>query len=136
MLRACTIWLACGSLVLALSGCARKTGVYPVEGSVLFKGKPAAGARVLLHPDAQDAEIQPHGVVESDGTFKLGTYSTADGAPAGHYAVTVHWTENTGRGDQEGRSRLPARYMTPQTSGISVNIFKTKKNLLPPFDLD
>ncbi len=67
-----------------------KPRVYAVEGIVLFEGKPAEGARVTLYPmNSKRDRYFPTGKVGPDGTFKLTTYRTDDGAPAGRYMVTI-----------------------------------------------
>jgi hypothetical protein len=121
---------------LAAVSCSRTKPGYQVQGKVLFEGKPAAGALVTLHPLDQEAKlaIRPRGVADEDGNFKIGTNRPDDGAPPGAYAVTFHWSEKPGGGDQEGKSLLPPRYLNPETSGISVQVLKGK-NVLEPFEL-
>ena len=59
----------------------------PTSGAVLFKGKPAAGVKVTLHPKF-NMRFTPNGVTGSDGRFRLSTAAPLDGAPPGEYAVT------------------------------------------------
>ena len=125
------VWLLCG----ACSNHSHKT-VYPVRGSVFYKGKPAHGALVVFHPeDSSDPRpVKPHGRVQADGTFRLSTYFADDGAPAGRYRVTIHWWENHDDEEQTGKSLLPERYQKPMTSGISATI-EPRHNKLKPFHL-
>lgn len=88
------------AVLLGLSGCGSRSSssypkVEPVSGKVLAKGAPAAGAVVTFHPVAPTAQnrLRPRGVVQTDGTFRLTTYATGDGAAAGEYAVTLAWPE-------------------------------------------
>ena len=60
---------------------------------------------------------KPRATVQADGTFKLGTYDGADGAPEGDYKVTVEWWLSPG-GDEPATSRLNPRYGKPDSSGI------------------
>ncbi len=59
----------------------------PTSGTVLFKGKPAAGVKVTLHPKFS-MQFTPNGVTGTDGRFTLSTAAPLDGAPPGEYAVT------------------------------------------------
>lgn len=67
--------------------------LYPVRGTLhTADGKAAAGATVTFHSTG-GAKLAPapFGIVGGDGTFRITSVSTADGAPAGTYAVTVVW---------------------------------------------
>lgn len=59
----------------------------PTSGTVLFKGKPAVGVKVTLHPRF-NMSFTPNGVTGEDGRFILSTGAPADGAPPGEYSVT------------------------------------------------
>jgi hypothetical protein len=50
-----------------------------------------AGGLVILHPlaDVELGNAKPHALADENGRFKIYTYRTDDGAPAGEYAVTV-----------------------------------------------
>jgi hypothetical protein len=82
-----------------IAGCAdsRPTPLYPVAGKVLVNGLPAAGAMVAFHPlnEIHGSGCLPVGTTDDDGTYRLTTYATGDGAPAGEYAVTVIWPDGT-----------------------------------------
>ena len=84
-------WLA---LAIAAAGCGGARVVAPptepVSGTVLFRGKPAAGVRVTLHPrfDMGAIKFAPSGLTGPDGRFTLSTAVVGDGAPPGDYAVT------------------------------------------------
>ena len=80
-----------------LIGCRKATPqfesrpTFPVEGTVLIRGKPAEGVQVFLHPRDVSQRGKPRGVTDADGRFRLRTYHDGDGAPAGDYTVTVYW---------------------------------------------
>ncbi len=62
---------------------------------------------------------------DATGCFQLTTNEPGDGAPAGHYAVTVEYRELVQEGDEQvraGRNLLPARYADPATSGIRCEV--------------
>jgi hypothetical protein len=114
-------WLVAAVLGVALSGCWWAKGdrppTYPVEGSLFVNGRPAAGATVQLYAaaDPKLAALRPHAVVKADGTFRLTTFRTEDGAPAGSYVLTVRWPlpPRPGRED-EGTDRFRGRYADPK----------------------
>ena len=65
--------------------------VHPVSGKILFAGKAAIGAQVVLYEKDQTGKnaYRPHGTVGAEGVFRLTTFTTDDGAPDGDYALTV-----------------------------------------------
>ncbi len=130
-----------GSLVLAtfalgLATCspgeARKP-TFPVSGKVVLPdGQPAENAQVVFHPaSGADAGVpKPHGKVGADGTYKLTTYDTNDGAPAGEYRVTVElWL--AGRGDEAASNRLNLRYSKPETAKLPASVGTGPTDLKP-----
>ena len=70
-------------LVLTSLGCGSgRRPVSPVTGQVIFQKKPAAGASVVFHPVATDADLQrlrPNGTTDREGRFRLTTYQPDDG---------------------------------------------------------
>jgi hypothetical protein len=60
---------------------------------VTLEGTPVAGATVLFMPDGQDEGRPASGFTSSDGTFRLMTYVTDDGAVPGNYRVIIQKTE-------------------------------------------
>jgi hypothetical protein len=133
-----TISAACA---LACAGCGDDAGLYPVSGTVLYKGEPAAGATVYFHrKGAADPfrEQTPQGVVAEDGSFTLAG-PAGHGALPGEYAVLVEWKE--GAGKRKGRSpglnapdRLKHRYLDPAKPRLQAEV-KPTANRLPPFEL-
>ena len=76
----CTAVVGCGGGISA-------PRTVPTSGTVLFKGKPAEGVKVTLHPKF-DMQFTPNGVTGKDGRFILSTGAPVDGAPPGEYSVT------------------------------------------------
>jgi hypothetical protein len=126
-----------GAVALACSSCGpAPKKVFPVEGKLLYDGRPAKGAFVFFHPvGANDFTRgdQPRGVVGDDGTFHITTYNRNDGAPPGKYTVTVHWEPKGIGGDDEGDSPFH-RYLTPDTSPLHAEV-KEAPTVLEPFTL-
>src|SRR5690242_9007773 len=81
---------ACG---ISCSGKHAQHALYPASGKVLINGQPAKGVEVVLHPPAEWGNVIGvcQGITDEQGLFKLSTDKTDDGAPAGHFAVTVTW---------------------------------------------
>jgi hypothetical protein len=109
--------------------------VFPVQGQVLYQGKPTPRAVVFFHPHGASGTdaVHPQGVVGEDGTFKVSTFTPGDGAPAGAYDVTIIWTK-PGAGGDDAVNLLPVRYMHPATSGLTAQV-QTGSTQLPPFKL-
>ena len=112
--------------------------VYPVTGKVFYQGQPAEGATVTFfrRGDGKPQARHPGAQVGSDGSFRLSTFVSYDGAPPGRYAVTVvypsaTWQEN---GENMGPDVLHGRYADPQTTPLMAEIEKGP-NSLEPFHL-
>ena len=117
----------------------------------MYKGQPAKGAIVALHPkdSLKDAKVaQPTGSVNDDGTFSLMT-NGKPGAPEGEYVVTVlipkEQLEKGSRGPENLKLGIPAKskqgtsfvqgsFADASQSTIKVTI-KSGKNQLEPFNL-
>ena len=123
----------CGFTLICL-GCedSSQMKVYPANGTVLFKGEPAAGAQLAFYGlddplRAPDAPF-PQAVVQADGSYQVSSYAVADGAPAGRYKVTIVWRKSA-TADPEIRDDSPdllrGRYATLEASDITVNVSPT-----------
>src|SRR5208282_23326 len=82
------------------ASCSRSgPALYPVHGTVTYKGQPAEGAIVYFHqqggsPGSAQSLI-PTGFVDSTGKFSLDSGDLGSGAPAGKYAVLVQWPDDS-----------------------------------------
>jgi hypothetical protein len=109
--------LAAALLLAGCSGGGDRVKTYPVTGNIYVNGQPAAGAKVACYAidDPTLLPLQPHAIAGADGSFKLTTYRTGDGAPAGTYALTVKWPLPPLPGhDGDGPDRLKGRYADPK----------------------
>jgi len=128
------------ALALGLTSCRRsgQEAVYPVTGKVFFNGRPAEGAIVsFVSRDPSDpAARRPGGQVAPDGSFRLSTYASFDGAPAGQYAVTISYPspEQKENGENAGPDLLQGRYADPKTTPLVADV-KRGENHLEPFQL-
>lgn len=92
---------------------AQRPQTVPVNVTVTLDGQPVEGARVLLSPANQRRAAA--GVTDATGRAALTTFVKDDGAVPGTYRVGIS--------KQEGdKHLLPARYSTPEVSGLTVEI--------------
>lgn len=111
--------------------------VYPARGEITFDGRPLAGAAIVLHPMSGAADApRPRSSADADGRFALTISPTANGIPAGDYAVTVQcFPPPSGKDDGVApRNFLPERYSRPDTSGLTLRI-EAGDNQLPTLRL-
>jgi len=129
--------------IVAAAGCGDgKLKVYPVTGQVLYNGEPLPGVDIALHPvdPKNDTGYPPHATTDEQGKFSLMTYVKDDGAPSGEFRVAIAYAiEKAGDdgGDQIKKLafQVPAKYLTKETSGITVTI-KSGSNELTPITLE
>jgi len=122
---------------LASAGCGgdpSRIAVFPVEGTVVSAGKPAAKAIVVFHPANPGAATKdgPGGTIATEtddqGKYRLSTYEADDGAPAGDYVVTVRPGGGSSVEDGDGvvrratPTRALAKYAEPATSPFKATI--------------
>lgn len=128
--------LACvvvSALVAVSAGCGGepkggpRVETFPVTGTVLVNGTPAAGLLVAGHPQG-NSTINHRLVCNTDeqGGFTLGTYEAADGLPEGEYKLTFEWLEGTMLGPES--DKLKGAYADPQKSKFSVTVTKGEEN--------
>jgi hypothetical protein len=131
------ILLAAGTAAVSAS-CRRadREQVYPATGRVFYKGKPAEWARVTLvfFGERDPKKPKPGGQAGNNGEFRLSTYASYDGAPAGRYAVTIVYPSPIRKenGENAGPDLLQGRYSDPKTTPLTVEI-KEGTNDLEPF---
>jgi hypothetical protein len=131
--RVAGAWLV---LAVAAAGCGGdgRPPVYPVTGQVLVKGKPADGAFLVFHPadgGGPDAH-RPYATTDETGTFRLTTFDSGDGAPAGKYRVTVVWRPKPKSTiEAEGPDRLAGRYADARTTKLEATVGQAATTLEP-----
>ena len=142
------------ALPVAHGGCGNPPGLYPVSGTVLHKGEPAAGAVVYFHhegPSAAASPTIPFGIVNDDGRYSVVCDSQGDGCPPGKYAVLVEWRDGASDGVvpvktkgktklvkrsrvRSGPDRLGGRYFDIAKPLVHVEVLP-QSNSLPPLEL-
>jgi len=144
--------LACVVVVTAVGCGSDRLATVPAEGTVRVDGKPVAGVQIVLHPvgteDPRLVKLRPTARTAADGTFAIGTYAMADGAPVADYVITAEWF---GGGPQASTSesddpeaaaaatatevdRLGGRFANPETSRFKASIGRMSSSI-PPLDL-
>jgi hypothetical protein len=125
-------------MLLVAPGCSKgpdRIPVYPTEGQVLWEGQPLAGALVVLHPKGSpDGKGVPaRAQTDKEGRFRISTYDTADGAPAGEYAVTVQYypLEQHGESYIAGPNIVPPKYADPKATELAVRVVEGTNTLSP-----
>ena len=106
-------------------GCHSGVKVVPVTGKVLIDGQVLTHGKVQIAPEGSRpafAEIGP------DGTFTFSTYGDADGVAVGTHkaAVIAHET----LGPSRTRWHAPKRYISTDTSGLTVTIAEPRTDLV------
>jgi hypothetical protein len=136
-IRSMAVLAFSGVCLLACASCGG-TGppLYPVRGTVLVAGRPAAGATVVFQPVQDSAEaLKPSGRVGDDGTFRLESYPHGQGAPAGEYIVLVTWYAADPRDPDNPKNKLPTRYGERDKTPLPRLTIKNGSNELEPFNL-
>jgi len=111
---------------VALGGCAKKGGMEtaPVSGKVTYRGKPLATGTVMFVPSEGPAAT---GEINSEGVYKLTTYTSGDGAVIGKHKVTITALQGMGDALPEQRSPtppplVPAKYLNGESSGLTADV--------------
>jgi hypothetical protein len=135
---------SCGKSKIQIKG---QLPVFPVSGQLTMGGQPMADAQLVFYPVEElpkgTSPIRPRATTDEDGTFRVSTYASEDGAPAGNYHVTVSWKgppigpsgEVGVVGDEDNRpEKVPAAFRNPKFSRIKVEV-AAGENELTPWDL-
>jgi hypothetical protein len=135
---------SCGKSKIEIKG---QLPVFPVSGQLTMDGQPMADAQLVFYSAEErpkgTSRIRPHATTNEDGTFRVSTYGSEDGAPVGQYRVTVSWKgpsigpsgEVGVAGDDDDRpEKVPAAFRNPKFSRIKVEIAEGE-NALTAWDL-
>ena len=104
--------------------------MYEVTGKVvLADGKPLSSGVISFVPKG-DLPITPSASISADGTFKVVTGGSGDGAPSGEYKVRIEAPEL--QSDPKSRKSLfPFKYTDEDSSGIVVTVLPQENHLDP-----
>jgi len=98
----------------------------PMGGTVTFSddGTPLTTGTVFFETDTFEAR----GMIQGDGTYRIGSAAEADGLPPGKYRVYIrdaHEYVRVGAGDTVVDNVVPlidAKYANPNMSGLEVEV--------------
>lgn len=134
--------LFCALLILIILGCGgapapNRDPVYPVSGKVTYKGQPVVAADITFIADAVNRSA--FGRTDEKGEYRLSTFGAFDGAVAGKQTVIISKTGVASTGNEApidspdyvppgyekvkppatpAEREIPAKYASPQTSGL------------------
>ena len=117
--------MACALAVLAWCGCDHRPEreLAPVQGVVLFDGKPLQEGAVITTPEhGRGAQ----GTIDSNGRFSLNTRGIGEGATVGTHqvAVVVASGGSSAAANPEAEMTLavPIRYAQAASSGLNIDV--------------
>ena len=127
-------------LLIVCAGCGDgRPPLFPVRGAVVFSsGEPVRQATIEFVPEAPGPS--PRGKTDANGQFKLGTYESMDGAPAGEYRVVVvqvippRAVENVRKLGEEHAAHggsipvVSLKHASPETSDLSCTVKAVSDN--------
>jgi hypothetical protein len=121
-------WLVASLALVLAAGCGR-SGLYPVNGKVIFPdGAPLTAGTVEFGP-VEDALLAPRAEIQVDGTFRASTYKAGDGAPAGRYRLLITPPEQLDPG-QPRPLPFDRRFSSFETSGLEYAVKPGKNEFL------
>jgi hypothetical protein len=112
----CCGLISCGSAQREIK-IPNKLTTFEVTGEVLVDDEPAAFVTVRLKP-LKAGGLESKGITDANGIFKISTYGSNDGAPAGEYAVIFTRRPITGTG--LGADAFGERYATVKKAPLKV----------------
>jgi hypothetical protein len=121
-------------LALAVLACLVGCGggkTAPVNGRVKLKDgsdvSVLAGYSLSFEPEG--GKTSAVGEIERDGTFKLSTFGANDGAIPGKYRVAINQPSNPDPDKPPTKSKLPAKYVNFETSGLTAEVKPGQNNI-------
>ncbi len=119
--------------VLSTVGCSRgdRLETYPIDGKIVFSnGNPfAGGSQSFIVFQSKEHGVTATGVVELDGSFKVGTYDPEDGAVAGRHRVSISPPVPEGNPERsKAVSTFNSKYQSIAKSGIEVTVDPNGEN--------
>ncbi len=116
-------WIVAVVLFVGLGCGGQKT--YPVRGKVVYPdGTPLPGGLISFEPlDPNAGHIGARGIIQEDGTFRLGTFQDQDGAVEGEHRVLVlppaMSEEDVAKG---AKPWIDRKYRSYDTSGLKFHV--------------
>lgn len=149
LLQSIILRLICPSVVVLLfSGCGGREypPTYETSGAITLDGAPVEGVTVSFLP--QDGQQPANGKTDSNGRYRLTSFTRNDGAMAGGFAVVMMkfpkievvttptgtpWdpdneTDEYNPDDGEEENELPEKYADSKTSGMTATVVADSLN--------
>jgi hypothetical protein len=125
MLHKC---IAAALAALVVAGCGSglpKT--IRVSGRVTFDGQPPPGPGKIYFLPTEPAPGFPSrpakGDYDADGRYRATTFEPGDGLMPGKYLISIEsWDAPPNMTGNPGKSHIPEKYQSPQTSGFKIDI--------------
>lgn len=120
-------------LALCLGACSKTPRLklpktYPVVGSVTCDGQPVAGASVMFN-SIENGGYGSVAVTDTNGRYKLMTFSPGDGVVPGDYKVAITKLVLEGSGGDspmassgDPKNLLPTKYADDSASGLKATV--------------
>lgn len=123
LLLSLTFSVGCGSSVPAM---------VPVDGELTWKKKPLEFGTIWFIPKDKMCKAA-QGEIQADGTFTLQIPFVGEGAQVGEYNIWIaHYKsqspENVGKEIMDDKYLLPAKYLTPEESGLTARVTQKGSN--------
>src|SRR5262245_60849941 len=118
---------------LALAGCWNNLPkTIRVSGRVTFDGQPPPAIGTVYFLPIEAGEGFPSrpatGDFGADGQFRATTFERGDGLMPGKYLMSIEcWDSPPSMSGNPGKSAVPKKYQSPQTSGFKLDITPTSK---------
>ena len=136
-----TAWVILCVALMSVAGCWKKqqggprVDTFPIIGTVLVDGEPAATLQVQCHPSGDvGVPTSIACLTDKDGKFSISSYERGDGAPEGEYKVTFFWGQY-GMSGYGGKDKLNEKYLDPKKSEFTVTVKKGEENDLGVIEL-
>ncbi len=119
-----------GAILLLLSGCGpTHPATYPVTGKAQFEDGELVTMGFIELRSKTSPPIIARGKIESDGSFKVGTYSSSDGAvPGEHDAIVIQVLSppllhgSQVKHERDHGAAVDAKHGDFSTSGLSISV--------------
>lgn len=117
--------LACVLAILVCCGCDNRPArdLAPVQGIVLFDGKPLQEGAIITTPEHGRGA---HGTIDANGRFSLSTRGLGEGAMVGPHQVAVVVTSGDSSAavnpEAEITLAVPSRYAQAASSGLNIDV--------------
>jgi len=121
--------LLIGPLALVASCGSDRLVTYEVTGKVVFSdGTPLPGGWIVC--ESVEHGLAARGIIETDGSCRLGTYEATDGAVAGRHLLAITPAPPPGYDPDSGDAAplIDSRFTHMDTSGLEIEVRPDGRN--------